>query len=72
MVSSLAFTRDGRWLLSGSQDQTLRLWDVETACELACVPGHPGGINALDIAPDGREVLVAGGDGTVFVYEVAS
>lgn len=72
MVTSLVFTRDGRWLISGSQDQTVRLWDVETACELSRVPGHTGGINAVDVSPDGREVLVAGNDGTIYVYEVSA
>src|SRR5205085_39532 len=52
MVSSLAFTPDGRWLLSGSQDQTLRLWDVETACELSSVPSQAGGINAVALSAD--------------------
>jgi WD40 repeat protein len=72
MVTSLAFTPDGRWILSGSQDQTVRLWDVETAAELSCIESHAGGINAVAVNRDGKTALAAGSDGTVCVYQVAS
>ncbi len=66
-VNCLAYSRDGRWLASGSDDRTLRLWDAET--------GQPSGlveldtqIKALAFAPDGRSLFT--GNGTTSCYQI--
>ncbi len=43
-ISSLAITSDGRHLVTGSQDRTARLWDLETGDELRVFQGHGGKI----------------------------
>src|SRR5207249_1869789 len=40
MVLCVAFSTDGRRILSGSSDRTVRLWDVRTGTELRCFRGH--------------------------------
>ena len=39
-VSSVAFSPDGKWALSGSLDKTIRLWDCQTGQELRSFLGH--------------------------------
>src|SRR5262249_49685642 len=57
-VRSVAFSRDGRYALSGSGwpkgDRTMRLWDVATGAELHCFRGHARDVLAVAFAPDGR------------------
>jgi WD40 repeat protein/serine/threonine protein kinase len=56
-VRALTFLND-RWLVSGSQDKTIRLWDVATGKEQA-VGWHIDPVLAIDAAPRGESFLVA-------------
>ena len=38
-VTSVAFTPDGRHVLSGSRDKLVKVWDVETGAEVRSDPG---------------------------------
>src|SRR5262249_43393004 len=46
----------GKTLLSGSTDDTVRLWDVTTGKERVRLEGNPGGVGDLAIAPDSRVI----------------
>jgi len=54
-VNALAFSSDGRRLVSGSTDGTVRIWDVPTANELIRFE-TPGEVGAVAISPDDRHV----------------
>ena len=41
-VKALALSPDGRWALSGSKDNTIKRWDVETGGCMATWQGHTG------------------------------
>ena len=52
-TNTLAFSPDGKRLVSGSMDNSIRLWDVETGVEQAILSGHVADVNALAFATDG-------------------
>src|SRR5207302_5093998 len=54
-VNSVACSPDGRRALSGGNDRTVRLWEVETGKELRRFAGHDG--YAVAFSPDGRRAL---------------
>jgi WD40 repeat protein len=60
-VRSVAFSPDGRRGLSGSDDGTLRLWDLETGEEVCRFTGHRDLVYGVAFAPDGRRILSGGG-----------
>ena len=60
---------DGHLALSGSEDKTLRLWDVETGRCLRTYEGHTDGVKSVCLSSDGRLAL-SGGDNSVRLWEV--
>lgn len=72
-VKSVRFVGDeGRMLVSGSSDNTLRLWDTASArCE-AVLEGHSSRIWEVDSTRSGKYVASASGDATVKVWDVQS
>jgi WD40 repeat protein len=62
-VTSVSISRDGRRVLSGSADGTVRLWDVETGKELARMPGVSGAVTSVALSSDGRLALASGSSG---------
>jgi len=56
-VNSVAFSPDGRYALSGSFDNTLKLWEVSTGREIRTFTGHSGSIYSVAFSPDGKYAL---------------
>jgi WD40 repeat protein len=71
-ASACGFSPDGRWVLSGGGDATLRVWDVATGQQVRALSGHRGPVGACAFSPDGRLLISAGWDDTVRVWEAAT
>jgi polar amino acid transport system permease protein len=56
-VRALAFSPDGKTLLSGGTDALLVVWNLETGLAGTPVEGHWGAVNRLVFSPDGRSLL---------------
>jgi len=63
---------NGRWLASGSEDNTIKLWDATTGNLLRTLSGHTHTVLALAISPDGLLVASGSEDRTVKLWEVTS
>ena len=71
-ITSVAFSPDGRYALSGSWDNTLKLWEVSTGREVRSFSGHSSWVNSVAFSPDGRYALSGSGDMTLKLWEVAT
>jgi WD40 repeat protein/serine/threonine protein kinase len=69
-VMAVAFTPDGRTLITASRDKTARFWDAATGTAVGGVIRHDGWINALALTTDGRAVLTGSDDRTGRLWSV--
>jgi WD40 repeat protein len=72
VVSSVAFSPDGRKVLSGSRDNTLKLWDAASGGLLRTFAGHSHEVLSVAFSPDGRQVLSGSRDNTLKLWGAAS
>ncbi len=67
-VSGVAFSPDGKTILTGSADTTAHLWDAETGQSLRIFAGHTSALTGVAFSPDGKSVLTASADNTVRLW----
>ncbi len=70
LVSAVEFSPDGYQLISGSDDQTLRLWYVESGQEALSIPSHISKITAAAFLPDGSRVVTSSLDNTGKLWDL--
>ena len=71
-VNALAWTPDGRTLVTASSDFTLRTWDMPRGRLRAVLRGHAGAVTQCAVVAGGRAVASAGRDGTLRVWATAT
>ncbi|MBL8148845.1 MAG: serine/threonine protein kinase [Blastocatellia bacterium] len=72
VIKSLDYTPDGKYLVSGSSDGTIKIWDLQKKMARGALVGHELSVNAVAISPDGQSVASASSDGTVKLWNLVT
>ena len=62
-------THPGSRIVTGSIDQTAKVWDAKTGAEVLTLKGHTKGVLAASFSPDGSRVVTASMDGTARLWD---
>ncbi|TFK70163.1 WD40 repeat-like protein, partial [Pluteus cervinus] len=70
-VQSVAFSPDGKYVVSGSWDKTVRIWEVETGQQKGpSLQGHEQHVSSVAFSPDGRYMVSGSWDRTIKIWEI--
>jgi WD40 repeat protein len=69
VLFSVAFSRDGRWLVGGGRDRKIKVWNGATGQKVGVVGEHADDITKLAFSPDGRYLSSIGDDDIVKLWD---
>jgi WD40 repeat protein len=71
-IASVAFSPDGRRVVTGSEDKTARVWDLSGPTPVATIlEGHSERVTSVAFSPDGRRVVTGSEDNTARVWDLS-
>lgn len=71
-VSSVSYSPDGTRIVSGSRDNTVRIWDAKTGQPIGePLQGHQADVDSVSFSPDGTRIVSGSLDNTVRIWEVS-
>lgn len=68
-INRIAWSPDGRFLASPSNDKTIRIWDVAHGKCIAVLKGHKGQVSSVAWSPDGHRLASGSFDKTIRIWD---
>ncbi|BCX49907.1 F-box/WD repeat-containing protein isoform 1 [Haloferula helveola] len=69
-MGPMVFSPDGRWLISGNDENRVAIHDVETAARIRVLSGHRAPLAKLAVSPDGRTLASSSSDRTMRLWHL--
>ncbi|KAF7798235.1 hypothetical protein EIP86_009452 [Pleurotus ostreatoroseus] len=69
-VHSIAYSHDGRFIVSGDAQGLVKLWDTKQGSFIAEFHGHEGEVRSVTWSPDDSHVLSSSGDGAIRAWNI--
>ena len=69
-VRAVVFSSDGTSLVSGSDDTTIKLWDVQTGGVVKTFCGHTNLVRSVSISVDHTKIASGSADGTIRLWDI--
>jgi WD40 repeat protein len=70
-INTLAITPNGKYLISGSHDNTVKLWDIKSNKEIRTFYSDSA-VQAVVVMPNGKNIIVGSSSGTIIMWDIES
>ncbi len=70
IVNCLAISQDAKFLISGSLDQTVKIWQLETGELVHTLKGHRDSVHTVALSPDGQIIASGSADKTIKLWHL--
>ena len=71
-IAAVAYSPDGRHIVTGLEGSTAEVWDASNGSELFELKGHTGGICSLAFSPGGERIVTGSRDQTARVWDTTT
>ena len=71
-VNTVAYTSDGRYLISGGDDGMVHIWETSSSTPVTSIPVDPKGVTWVEISPDGSALAAGGRSGSITLWDIPS
>jgi len=71
-VSAVAYSKDGNLAVTGSNDKTIKVWDLNTGECMQTMTGHRGQITCISFTPDEQHLITGSWDNTLKLWQLAN
>jgi WD40 repeat protein len=72
IVLSVSFSPDGKRIVSGGWDKTVKVWDAQAGQETLTLKGHAVEVSSVCFSPDGNRIVSGSYDKTLKVWDISS
>jgi WD40 repeat protein/tRNA A-37 threonylcarbamoyl transferase component Bud32 len=72
IAASVVFSPDGKQLVSGGFDNTIKVWDVSNGSEIMTLSGHTERVRYAAVSPDGKRIASCSFDKTVRLWDIST
>ncbi|KST68055.1 NB-ARC domain-containing protein [Mastigocoleus testarum] len=69
-VKTLAVSADGKYVLSGSSDTSLKLWNLNTGEQICTLDGHNAIIYTVKLIPERMQAISGAADGSIKLWDL--
>ena len=69
-INSITKTKNNKFLITGSDDYTVRLWNMSTLKNKGTLSGHSDAVRSVCVSEDDTKILSAGEDNTIIVWSI--
>ena len=70
-INAVQFSPDGKVVVTGSDDKTVRVWNARTGEAIHALEGHTAAVTSVSISPEGRIIASGSSDKTIRLWDMA-
>jgi WD40 repeat protein len=70
LIDSVAISPNGKYIVSGSDDETIKLWDLNTGRLVRSFEGHTDEVWSVAITPNGKYIVSGSRDNTIKLWDI--